>query len=64
MATSSITRSFVISGRREAEIFADAIEASANDPTPPIEVSARFVTDPKEIAEFMEEWKKKHAGNN
>ena len=31
MATSSITKNFVISGRKQVEMFADAIEASAND---------------------------------
>ncbi len=31
MATSSITKNFVISGKRQVEMFADAIEASAND---------------------------------
>lgn len=30
MATSSITKNFVISGKRQVEMFADAIEASAN----------------------------------
>ena len=36
MATSSITKNFVISGQRQVEMFADAIEASANDQTPSI----------------------------
>ena len=31
MATSSITKNFVISGKAQVEMFADAIEASAND---------------------------------
>lgn len=31
MATSSITKNFVISGKEQVEMFADAIEASAND---------------------------------
>ena len=30
MATSSITKNFVISGQKQVEMFADAIEASAN----------------------------------
>ena len=34
MATSSITKNFVISGKRQVEMFADAIEASFNDQTP------------------------------
>ena len=63
MATSSITKNFVISGKRQVEMFADAIEASANDQTPPIKVSATFLTDPKDIAKFMEKRKKADAGN-
>ncbi len=39
MATSSITKNFVVSGDRQAEILANAIEASANSETPPIGVS-------------------------
>lgn len=31
MATSSISRNFIISGKEQVETFADAIEASAND---------------------------------
>ena len=50
MATSSITKNFVISGQRQVEMFADAIEASANDQTPSIKVNATFLTDPKDIA--------------
>ena len=30
MATSSITKNFVISGKQQVEMFADAVEASAN----------------------------------
>lgn len=63
MATSSITKNFVISGQKQVEMFADAIEASANNPTPPINVSATFLTDPKDIAKFMEKRKKANAGN-
>ena len=37
MATSSITKNFVISGQKQVEMFADAIEASANNPTTPID---------------------------
>lgn len=61
MATSSITRNFVISGQKQVEMFADAIEASANDKTPPIEVNATFLTDPRDIAKFMEKRKKTNA---
>ena len=64
MATSSITKNFIISGQRQVEMFADAIEASANAQTPPIKVDATFLTDPKEIAKFMEKRKKTNAENN
>ena len=63
MATSSITRNFVISGREQVERFADAIETSANNPTPQVEVNATFLTDPKDIAKFMEKRKKADAGD-
>lgn len=63
MATSSITKNFVISGQRQVEMFADAIEASANDQTPFTEVNATFLTDPKDIMKFMEKRKKTNAGN-
>lgn len=62
MATSSITKNFVVSGRRQVEMFADAIEASANDQTPPVEVNATFLTDRKDILTFMEKRKKTNAG--
>lgn len=62
MATSSITKNFVISGQRQVEMFADAIEASANAQTPSIKVNATFLTDPKDIVKFMQKRKKANAG--
>lgn len=41
MATSSITKNFIISGKRQVEMFANAIEASANDRPAHIPVAAR-----------------------
>ena len=38
MATSSITKNFIISGQKQVEMFADAIEASANDRTPRVPI--------------------------
>ena len=61
MATSSITKNFVISGKEQVEAFADAIEAAANDKTPARKVSARVLTDPKDIAKFMQKRKKANA---
>ena len=63
MATSSITKNFVISGQRQVEMFADAIEASANDRTPRVPINATFLTDPKDIAKFMQKRKKANAGS-
>ena len=61
MATSSITKNFVISGKDKVEAFADAIEAAANDKTPVQKVNARFLTNSKEIIEFMKKRKKANA---
>lgn len=61
MATSSITRNFVITGKDKVEAFADALEASANAYVPPRKVSARQVTDPKEIKALMMKAKEKKA---
>ena len=41
MATSSITKNFVISGTEQVEMFANAIEESAKDRPDRIHVSAR-----------------------
>ena len=61
MATSSITKNFVISGKYKVEAFADAIEAAANDKTHVRKVSARVLTDPKDISKFMQKRKKVNA---
>lgn len=39
MATSGITRNYVILDQKQVEMFADAIESSANDQTPRVEVN-------------------------
>ena len=41
MATSSILKNFVISGKKQVEMFADAIEASANDRPVRVPVAAK-----------------------
>ena len=61
MPISSITKNFVISGREQVEAFADAIEAAVNDKTPVCKVSAKVLTDPKEIAKLMQKRKKANA---
>ncbi len=63
MANSSITKNFVISGQRQVEMFADAIEASANDQTPSIKVVTTFLTDPKRYSEIYVKRKKANAGS-
>ena len=59
MATSSITKNFVVSGREQVEVFADAIEAAANDKTPVRKISARVLTNPRDISEFMKRRRKR-----
>lgn len=58
MATSSITKNFVISGQKQVEMFADAIEASANNRPIRIPVNAKEITEEAELVEFMEKWEK------
>ena len=61
MATSSITRNFVNTGKNKVEAFANALEESANAHVPSREVSARQLTDPKEIKALMMKAKEKKA---
>ena len=58
MATSSITKHFVVSGEEQVERFVNAIEASANSVTSSIEVAVTQLHDPKEIKKFLEKRKK------
>lgn len=58
MATSSITKNFVVSGKEQAEKFADAIEQSLNNPTPPIKVNAVMVQGSEELKKLMAKRKK------
>ncbi len=59
MPTSSITRNFVTTGKDKVEAFANALEESANAYVPLRKVSARQVTDPKEIKALMMKAKEK-----
>lgn len=61
MATSSITANFVISGQKQAEIFADAIEASAKDRPKLVPINVTDLHGAAEILKFMERRKKKDA---
>lgn len=47
---------FIISGQKQAEMFVDAIEASAKDRPVRVPVSAREITEEVELIEFMEKW--------
>ena len=58
MATSSITKNFVISGKRQVEMFADAIEAAANDKTPRVPINVTYLQGADDIMKFMEKRKK------
>ncbi|NBI84912.1 hypothetical protein D3Z47_01345 [Lachnospiraceae bacterium] len=63
MATSSITKNFVISGREQVEMFVNAIEESAKNRPVHIPVAAREITDEAELVEFMTKWEKANVGN-
>lgn len=54
MATSSITKNFVISGRKQVETLLDAMEASANDKTPHVPLNVTYLQGADEIIKFME----------
>ncbi|MCB6492928.1 hypothetical protein LI172_09560 [Coprococcus catus] len=64
MATSSILKNFVISDNEQAEIFANAIEASYQESLQ-VEKDEEMVMyeelkNPDEIMDFIEEWKRLH----
>lgn len=64
MATSSILKNFVISDNEQAEIFANAIEASYQESLQ-VEKDEEMVMyeelkNPDEIMDFIEEWKLLH----
>lgn len=62
MVTSSITKSFVITGREQVEMFANAIEASYQESLTRTEndVKYRELKDPVEINNFMKKWKEQN----
>ncbi len=61
MATSSITKNFVISGREQVEMFVNAIEESARNRPVRTPVAARQIKGEAELREFMKEWEKANA---
>lgn len=64
MATSSITKNFIVSGNSQAETFANAIEESYQESLMHTKdttfVKYRELNNSKEIKEFMKKWKKSH----
>ena len=58
MATSSITKNVVISGKKQVEVFVDAIERSANNRPVRVPVAAKELTDTNDIIKLMEKRKK------
>ena len=58
MATSSIKKNFVISGREQVEMFVNAIEEFAKNRPVRIPVAASEITDDTELMEFMRMRKK------
>ena len=61
MATSSITKNFVVSGERQVEKFANAIEASATSVTPSSRVAVTQLRGSREIKQFLAKRKKTNA---
>jgi hypothetical protein len=62
MATSSITKNFVISGQEQVEKFIEAIETSAKNRPVRVPVAARELTDTNDIIKLMEKRKKANVG--
>ena len=61
MATSSITKNFVISGKEQVEMFINAIEESAKNRPERTPVAARQIKGEEELRKFMREWEKANA---
>jgi len=61
MAASSITKNFVVSGEKQVEMFANAIEESYQESITRAQsdkpVKYRELRDPDEIRALMEKWK-------
>ena len=57
MATSSITKNFVISGKEQVEMFINAIEESAKNRPVRTPVAARQIKGEEELRKFVRERK-------
>ena len=65
MATSSITKNFVVSGKKQVEQFADAIEMSYKESLSESSLSScryREIHETDEVYRVMEKWKKLYGG--
>ncbi len=60
MATSSITKNFVISGREQVEMFVNAIEESAKNRPVHIPAAAREIKGETELREMMRKPESQH----
>ncbi len=63
MATSSITKNFVISGKEQVEMFVNAIEESAQNRPERTPIAAKFIRGEAEMLKFMEQWEKSNVNN-
>jgi hypothetical protein len=68
MATSSITKNFIISGKEQVEVFVNAIEESAKNRPVHIHVAAKEIKGENELRDMMRLRKmkikeKENAGN-
>ena len=61
MATSSITKNFVISGKRQVEKFISAIEESAKDLPVRTSITADIIESDAELIEIMRRWEEMNA---
>ena len=53
LATSSITKNFIISGKEQVEMFVNAIEESAKNRPVRTPVNVEFIETEDELREFM-----------
>ena len=58
MATSSITKNFVVSGKEQVEMFVNAIEESAKNRPIRTPIAAKQIKGEDELRKFMKEWEK------
>lgn len=61
MATSSIRKNFIVYGDKQAEVFANAIEKSANHTAPEIKVEVKKISGSNELRALMAKRKKNNA---